>query len=967
MSRLSSGGLIDRSRVVSFSFDGKAYTGLDGDTLASALLANDVALVGRSFKYHRPRGTVTAGPEEPSALVTLGAGDRTEPNIAATCVELRHGLEAASQNRWPSLGLDLLAVNGLFSPLFAAGFYYKSFMWPAALWERLYEPAIRRAAGLGALSGKPDPDLYDAGHLFCDLLVIGAGPAGLSAALAAGRAGARVVLVESDWRLGGRLLSERREIGGAPALDWVEASESELLSLPRVRVLRRTGLFGAYDGGVFGAVEHLTDQLAQPRPGSARQRMWKILARRAVLAAGAVERPIAFGGNDRPGVMSAAAVQTYVNRFAVAPGRRIAVFAASDSGRAVVQDLTAAGVEMPALIDPARGEVVSATFGGRRLRAIEVRDAAGRTRRVEADVLAVAGGWNPSVGIGCHLDARPEWSPAIQAFLLPRPSAGMILAGAAAGRFGLGAALADGAAAGAAIAGELGFSTLVGPAPVANDEPATATPCSRVANSRGKVFVDLQHDVTDADIFQAAREGFVSVEHLKRYTTLGMATDQGKTGQIVGHALLAEATGRTIAEVGTIRPRPPWTPVAIGVLAGLHRDEHLAPTRLTAGHEWAAEQGARFVDAGLWKRARWFARPGEREGLAIASREASAVRRSVGICDVSTLGKIELHGPDVGILLDWLYVNTMSTLAPRRARYGVMLREDGFVLDDGTVTRLDELRWVITTTTANAERVVQHLDYACQIQHAELDVQAASVTEQWATYAVAGPRSRALLERLLPSEDLSNTAMPYMAARELSWRDVPARLFRLSFSGELAYEIAVPAYAGDALPRSLMASGETLEVVPYGLEAMSVLRIEKGHAASGELNGQVTASDLGLGRMMSTRKDYVGRAMAQRPGLVDPERPVLVGLKALDGSQLLAGAHLLAVGADSVAANDLGHVSSVAYSPTVQAWIGLAFLKRGRERYGERLRARDLLRAGDAAVEICDPVFVDPEGVRLRG
>ncbi|MEI9851488.1 MAG: sarcosine oxidase subunit alpha family protein [Sphingomonas sp.] len=960
------GGLVDRAAPLDFRFDGKAYRGLAGDTLASALIANDVALVGRSFKYHRPRGIVTAGSEEPNALVTLRTGARAEPNTRATTVELFDGLEARSQNRWPSLGLDLMAVNGLFSPLLVAGFYYKTFMWPAALWERLYEPAIRRAAGLGALSGKPDPDAYEAVHAHCDLLVIGAGPAGLAAAVTAGRAGARVILAEEDWLPGGRLLAERHEIDGGDGAGWVRGVAAELAALPNVTLLLRTCVFGAYDGE-FGAVERVADHLPEPLPGQPRQRLWKIVAKRSVLATGAIERMIAFGGNDRPGVMTAGAVRAYCNRFAVVPGRRIAIFSTGDTGPALARELRDAGIEVTAMVDAADGAAVTRTFGRGRLREIEYRDAVGRLRRAPADALAVAGGWNPAIGLGCHRGDRPIWSDKVHAFLLARPPKGMAAAGAAAGEYALGRALAGGGEAGADAAAMLGLA----PRPDrhrASDDPARVTAFWHVAESCGKAFVDLQHDVTDKDVALAAREGFVSVEHLKRYTTLGMATDQGKTGQLAGHALLAAATGKAIAEVGTILSRPPWSPVAIGALAGAHRGEHFRPARHTASHGWAAENGAVFTDAGLWKRAQWYARPGETDWLQSATREAAAVRAGVGICDVSPLGKIEVLGPDAGALLDRVYVNGFSTLAAGRARYGVMLREDGFVLDDGTAARLAPDLYCVTTTTANAARVTQHLDYCRQVLWPELDVQAVSVTEQWAQYAVAGPRARTLVQRLLPDLDLSNAAFPHMAACECRWRGVPARLFRLSFSGELGYELAIPARYGDALVRALMAEGADLGVTPYGTEALGILRIEKGHVAGGELNGQVTAADLGLGRMLSAKKDFVGRAMASRPGLVDPERPALVGIRPVDPAmRLRAGAHLVAPGAAATAADDEGYVTSVAFSPATGTWIGLALLRRGPERIGERVRAVDPLRGGDAMVALCSPVFVDPEGARVRG
>jgi len=982
MSRLASGGLIDRARPLSFTFDGRQYRGYAGDTLASALIANDVRLVGRSFKYHRPRGILTSGAEEPNALVTIGRGADADPNSRATTVALYDGLEAVSQNRWPSLSFDMMAVNGLLSPLFVAGFYYKTFMWPARFWEKLYEPLIRRAAGLGRLSGQDDGAVYDRDHGFCDLLVIGGGPAGLAAALVGGRAGARVILADGDMRIGGRLLSERHEIDGIAGIDWAAAALAELAAMPNVRLMPSTTVFGVYDGCTYGAIEQLA-----PKAGASAQRYWKIVARRCVLAAGAIERPLVFPGNDRPGVMMASAVQSYVNRHAALPGRCIALFTTTDSGWRLADDLRAQGVDVTAIIDPrdhsphdaARrahqhgtrifsGAMVTGTRGGKAIRSVDVRDADGQVQRVEVDLLAMAGGWNPSIGLGCNMGGRPVWCDEIHSFILKSPPPGMTLAGAAADRLSLGEALADGLRAGSEAMASLGFVAPLMPVPKASDDPAGMQPLWHVPGGRGKAFVDFQHDVTDSDVALAAREGFRSVEHLKRYTTLGMATDQGKTSNVNGHALLAAASGKTIAEAGTILSRPPYLPVAIGAFAGQHRDEHFRPARLTAGHGWAQEQGAVFTDAGQWKRAQWFARPGDADWMATVRREVEAVRSGVGLCDVSTLGKIELIGPDAGVLLDRLYINRFSTLAVGKARYGVMLREDGFVLDDGTTSRLADDRFLMTTTTANAARVMQHIDHARQVLWPDLDVHAISVTESWAQFAIAGPRARLLLERLLPHVDLSDPAFPYMAAAEIEWQGVPARLFRLSFSGELGYELAVPAGDGDALLRRLAALGEDIGLTPYGTEALGVLRIEKGHPAGNELNGQTTAGDLGLGRMMAGDKDFIGRAMAGRAALNRPERPVLVGLRCVDkAARLRGGAHLLPMDAPAIAANDQGFVTSAAFSPTLGQWIGLGLLKHGRERLGERIRAHDPVRDGDTLVEVCSPIFVDPEGVRVRG
>lgn len=982
--RLASGGLIERDRPLRFEFDGRSYFGYQGDTLASALIANDVRLIGRSFKYHRPRGVLTAGAEEPNALVTLRTGAFAEPNTRATTAELFDGLAAVSQNRWPSLKLDLLAVNQLAAPIFVAGFYYKTFMWPAAFWEKVYEPLIRRAAGLGALSLKPDPDRYDREHAFCDLLVIGGGPAGLAAALTAGRSGLRVILADDDFRLGGRLLSERHLINDAPGDQWASAAAAELATLPNVKLLSRTSVFGVYDGCEYGAVERVSDHLAQAPAGAPRQRLWKIIARRSILASGALERPIVFGGNDRPGVMTASAVSTYLNRFAAAPGRRALVFTTSDSGWATAKDLVDAGIELAAVVDPRtdapplaktlRAAGVEVLLGaqltdvvGAPVRAAEVRLAGGGLRRFEIDLVAMAGGWNPAIGLGANLGSKPIWSDEIHSFVLADAPPGLTPAGAAAGRFSLADALSDAVAKAKAAADDLGFKGAAPELLRASEDEGGSAPLWRVPGSRKKAFVDFQHDVTDADIELAAREGFVSIEHLKRYTTLGMATDQGKTSNLNGLALLASTLGKPISELGVVLSRAPYQPVAIGALAGHHRETHFRPVRRTASHAWAQELGATFVDAGQWKRAQWYARPGEQNWLETVNREVTMTRSGVGVCDVSTLGKIEVMGQDAATLLDRLYINSMSNLAVGRARYGAMLREDGFVMDDGTVTRFAEDHFFVTTTTVNAARVMQHLDYARQVLWPDLDVQAMTATEQWATYAVAGPNSRALLQKAFPELDLSNEAFPFMSAAKFRWRAHAARIYRVSFSGELAFEVSAPALLGDQLVRHLFDVGREFDLVAYGTEALGVMRIEKGHPAGNELNGQTTAADLGLGRMMSKKKDFIGRVMAGRPALVDPARPSLVGLKPVDtGQKLRAGAHLLAPGARPIAAHDEGYVTSAAHSHTLGHSIALALLARGPSRYGERVVVHDPVRGADVEAEVCNPVFVDPEGARLR-
>jgi sarcosine oxidase subunit alpha len=982
--RLASGGLIERGTPLSFTFDGATFSGLAGDTLASALIANGVRLVGRSFKYHRPRGILTAGSEEPNALVELRSGARREPNTRATTAELYDGLTAASQNRWPSLRHDIGAVNDRLSRFLVAGFYYKTFMWPAKFWEMLYEPLIRHAAGLGRAAGAEDPDHYEKAYAHCDVLVIGGGPTGLMAALAAGRAGARVILADEDFRLGGRLLSERHEIDGKPGVAWAAGVEAELAAMPEVRIMRRTAVTSVFDHGQYAAVERVNDHVAVPPEHEPRQRSWKIVAKRAVLAAGALERPIAFGNNDRPGVMLASATRTYINRYAAAPGRRLAVFTNNDDGWRTAEDARAAGIEIAAVVDsrsepPARFSAlgvntmtaaqVSHVHGGLGVEAIDVIDANGRATKIACDALAVSGGWNPAVHLTCHLNGKPVWNEALAAFVPGAVPDGMRVAGASGGSFKLADCLSEGIAAGTMAAVECGFRIGSITLPSTGDEPAATAPLWHVKGSHAKAFVDFQNDVTTKDIALADQEGFRSVEHLKRYTTLGMATDQGKIANVSGLAILAEVSGRTIPQVGTTTYRPPYVPVSFGAMSGHHRGKDFRPTRLPPSHQWAAEQGAVFVESGQWLRAQYYPRGAETDWLETVNREVTATRAGVGVCDVSTLGKIEIEGADAAAFLDRVYCNTFSTLPVGKARYGLMLREDGFVMDDGTTSRLAMERFIMTTTTAQAGRVMQHLEFCHQVLWPALDVQMVSVSEQWAQFSIAGPRSRDLLRKLVDEKfDLSDKAFPYMAAKELTVGGVTARLFRLSFSGEMAYELAVPARYGDAAIRAIMAAGEEFGIVPYGTEALGVMRIEKGHVAGNEINGQLTARDLGLGRMMSTKKDYVGRVMAQRPVLLDADRPALVGVRPVDrNARLRAGAHFLGVGAANTIESDEGHMTSVAFSPMLGHWIGLGVLARGPQRIGERVRAYDPVRNGDVEVEICDPVFFDPEGARLHG
>ncbi|SMO92506.1 sarcosine oxidase subunit alpha family protein [Paracoccus laeviglucosivorans] len=975
MTRLT-GGLIDRSRSLNFTFDGKSYTGHAGDTLASALLANDVRLMGRSFKYHRPRGVVSSGSEEPNALVELRSGAWQEPNTRATVAELFDELEAKSQNKIGSLSFDFLAVNDLLSPFFAAGFYYKTFMWPRAFWEKLYEPAIRRAAGLGSLTHEADPDSYDAGFLHCDLLVIGGGAAGIAAALTAARSGARVILADEDFRLGGRLLAESNPLE-QPATDWIAGVEAEFASLPNLRVMRRTTVWGAFDHGVFGAVERVSDHL--PTPGKrVRQSLWRITAKRAVLAAGATERHIPFANNDRPGVMLAGAMRAYANRWAVSPANRVAIFTSNDEGHRTAVDLAAKGVEIIAVVDARTG--AKSQGGYRTIAGGHVTDSKGRlgltsvqvtangqTEWLDCGALGVAGGWNPNLHLASHHRGRPQWDDAAQAFLAQDGAVpGLTIAGAAAGKGSTAQALASGAQAAQAALGDLGITATLPDLPRGEDAQMNQHALWHVPG-KGRAWVDFQNDVTVKDVKLAHQENMVPVEHLKRWTTLGMATDQGKTSNVTALAVMAELTGKSINQTGTTIFRPPYTPVSMGVLGGGDTGVHFRPRRLTPTHEWAKSQGAVFVEVGQWMRAQWYPKPGETHWRQSVDREVLATRKGVGICDVTTLGKVDVQGADAGEFLNRVYANAMGSLKVGMVRYGLMLREDGFAWDDGTCARLSETQYVVTTTTANAGTIYRHMEFCRQCLWPELDVQLISTTDAWAQLSVAGPNARKLLERVVDGFDLSNEAFPFMACAALTiCGGLRARIFRISFSGELAYEIAVPARYGNALMARLIEKGADLGATPYGTETLGVLRIEKGHAAGNELNGQTTAQMLGMGRMVSTKKDSIGAVLSRREGMV-ADRRVLVGLQPVDAADpVVAGSHLFTQGAEQNTATDQGWITSACFSPHIGSAIGLGYLENGAERMGEVITAANPLQGQSVAMRIVSAHFVDPEGGRLR-
>ena len=974
-SRIDRGLLTDAGRPVGFCFDGEPLRALAGDTLASALLANGRRLVGRSFKYHRPRGIVTAGAGEPCALVDVISTAGREPNVLATTLALHEGLVAESQNRWPSLAFDALAFNDFVSRFLPAGFYYKTFMSPGWAWERLYEPLIRRAAGLGRLEAIVGEHAAPAEtvHDHADVLVVGAGVAGLAAAERLGAAGLRVLLADQDVALGGGTLLDARWS------EWREATLAALASLPSVRRLPATTVLGAYGHGVFGALE----TLAPPEStqfGGLLERQRVIRARRVIFATGAAERLIAFPGNDVPGVMLAGAALAYLRRYGVAVGQRPVFFVNNDEAYEALFALAAAGVRGAAVVDPrsqslamdrARalgidvypGSVIADVAGRRAVRAVTVTDLSGRRHaRIEADCVLMSGGHTPLTALATQIGASLQWQEAIAAFTPDlAPALGRVV-GAARGQFGCSAACRDGDAAARAVAAQLGRSTeSANTRELPADAPATPLAAMWEVRAAGKAFVDLQNDVTASDIRLACREGYENLEHMKRYTTHGMATDQGRTGGLTGAAVLAEARGVPIATVGSLKPRPFAQPIPFGALAGGEVREHFKPKRRLPLHDWHESAGATFVAAGLWLRPLVFSRA---SGWSPVLEEARAARTAVGITDVSTLGKIDVQGPDAARFLDFIYANTFSTLAVGRARYGIMLREDGMMFDDGTTARLAPEHFLVTTTTVNAAVALEHMEFYLQSVCPGLDVVLTDVGDQWAQFAVAGPRSREVVTHLVSGVDLSNAGFPFMAADAATIAGVSGRLFRISFSGELAYEIAVPALHAGAVWTALLESGRAFGIRPYGLDALNTLRIEKGHVTGAELNGNTTADDLGFGRMLKKQGDFIGRTLAQRPGLVAPDRLQLVGVRAVDPAKRLRNGTQLVAPDDRT--RSLGYITSSTPSVELPGWVGLALVAGGRARIGQRLLGLSPVHGESTDIAIVSPHHLDPDNSRVR-
>jgi sarcosine oxidase subunit alpha len=970
--RLSRGGrLIDRAYQLPFRFDGRQMRGVQGDTIASALLANGQLMMGRSFKYHRPRGPVASGAEEPNALLGLGQGGRFEPNQRATTTPLVGGMVTTSQNCWPSLNFDIGAVNNKLYRFLPAGFYYKTFIHPRPAWKHLFEPIIRRSAGLGKAPTEGDLDTYEQAYGHADLVVVGGGIAGLTAALEAGRTGKTVTLLEQTPQFGGRTPTDH-----ADGQARIDALLAELHALPNVTLRRNTMATGLYDHGYLIAREALADH--DPNAGIPRQRLWRIRAGHVVVASGALERPLSFAGNDVPGVILASAVRDFVDLYGVAPGRNLVVVTNNDDAYRTALTALDAGLAVAAVIDArptaqgalpeavrARGvrvltgSAVAGIKGGQAVEGVKLCAHSGSgdvTEVIAADCVAMSGGWSPVVHLWSHCGGKLSWSEDRAMFYpdLARPPTG-----------------ADGAAMATplgAAAGDLTVAEVTGAVAEQPLLPVWVMPVNATRKMKFKMWLDFQNDVKVSDVELAAQEGYQSVEHTKRYTTLGMATDQGKVSNINGLAVLSKALNQPIPATGTTTFRPPYTPLTLGTIGAEARGELFQPLRKTDIHGWHESNGAFFEPVGHWRRPYCYPKAGESHHDAVA-REIRAVRASVGTLDASTLGKIIVKGPDAGKFLDMMYTGLMSTLPVGKCRYGLICNENGFLVDDGVAARLSEDTWLVHTTTGGADRMHAHMEDWLQCEWWDWKVYTANVTEQWSQVAVVGPKARVLLERLGGTIDLSAEALPFMGWAEGEIAGIPARIFRISFSGELSFEVAVPAKRGREFWEKLHEAGRDLSITPYGTEAMHVMRAEKGFIMIGdETDGTVIPQDLGMSWAISKKKpDYIGKRAQERSFMASPERWKLVGLESVDGRVLPDGVYAVAEGSNANGQrNTQGRVTSTYMSPTLNRPIAMGLVLHGPNRMGEVLEF-PVQGAETYKARIVDPVFYDKEGSRANG
>ncbi len=992
--RLNKEGLINRNKKISFTFNGKKLFGYEGDTIASALIANGIHLVGRSFKYHRPRGFFGAGVEEPNAKLQVEFNGHSEPNVNATEMELVEGLSATSQNCWPSVNFDVGAINNFLKMFFPAGFYYKTFMWPKSFWYKIYEPFIRKAAGLGVASIEKDKERYEHKFEYCDLLVTGSGPSGLASAYAAAKNGAKVILAEDKPRFGGTLLTDDVSIDNLSGKDWAEKIISELKSMPNVTVKNRSQVFGYYDHNMLVMFERVSDHLEKKSKFTPRQRLWYIRAKETILSTGSIERPIVFGNNDTPGIFLSAAAKEYMKVYGVLVGKKPLIFTNNDSAYETALEFKKNNVEpiildtreehSSELIDEAKSKGIDIRFshgvivanGYKKVKSAKIgklnkdKNSFEKIETVDCDCICVSGFWTPSVHLASQSGNKLKYEEKIDAFIPDKKKQHETSVGAANGSFTLEESLKNGFENGSNLSAKITDTKTEIAIPNVNEKKYGAHDkfwCMPLPkNENPKRFVDFQNDVSVSDIEIALREGYRSIEHVKRYTTLGMATDQGRTSNLNGLQLVSNIENKIVPEVGHTTFRPPFTPITIGTIVGREVGMEYMPTRKTPMHEWHEKNNAVFVDAGAWKRPRYY-KQGNETLFEASKREAKNVRENVGICDVTTLGKIDIKGPDAAEFLNRVYTNAWMKLPVGKARYGLMLREDGIVMDDGTTTRISENHYHMTTTTAQAANVLSHLEYYLQIVWPELNVNVVSTTEQWAGAAIAGPKSREMLSKLYPDLDVSNEALPFMGYKEAEFFGVPSRIFRISFSGELAYEINVKSDHGMFMWEKMMEVGKEFGNQPYGTEALSTLRIEMGHVAGPELDGRTIPSDVSLNGLVSKKKDFIGKNSLGREAFNVESRQKIVGLIPIDRkSSIPEGSHIVQDQNAKLPNPKLGHVSSSCWSVENNNPFSLAIMKDGKNMIGKKFFAVSPLKNKSIEVEVISSHYVDPEGKRVR-
>ena len=992
--RLDKIGLINRNKKISFKFNGKKYFGYEGDTLASALIANGVHLVGRSFKYHRPRGFFGAGVDEPYAIVQLYKNNEIEPNVRATEQELFDGLEAKSVNCWPNVNFDIGAINNFLNKFIPAGFYYKTFMWPKSFWYKFYEPFVRKAAGFGVASTKHDQEKYEHKYEYCDLLVTGSGPSGLASAYAAAKNGAKVILAEDKPRFGGSLLTSEVNIGNQSGKEWADKIVTELKEMSNVIVKNRAQVFGYYDHNMLVMSERLSDHLPKSKKYSPKQRLWYIRAKEVVISSGSIERPLVFGNNDTPGVLLTSAAKEYLKVYGVLVGKKPLIFTNNDSAYETAIEFKKNGIDPLVLdtrvnpkseiIDEAKSlninikfsYVVIAAKGYKKVKSAEIakisedKKILGQIENINCDCICVSGFWTPTIHLTSQSGNKTKFNKEIDAFVPSQSKQEETTVGSASGVFTLEETLKTSFEVGHRLSKKITNKDNKVLVPQVAEKKSTqhdkfwCVPLSK--GKKYKRFLDFQNDVAVSDVELALREGYRSIEHVKRYTTLGMATDQGKTSNLNGLQLVSNVENKIVPDVGHTTFRPPYTPVTIGAIVGREVGKHSKPTRKSPMHLWHEKNNAVFVDAGVWLRPRYYKQ--ENETLFDASkREAAHVRKNVGVCDVTTLGKIDIKGPDAVELLNRVYTNAWLKLPVGKARYGVMLREDGIVMDDGTTTRISENHYHMTTTTAQAANVLSHLEYYLQVVWPELNVNVVSTTEQWAGAAIAGPKSREVLQKLFPNINVSNEGLPFMGYIECNLFGVHARIFRISFSGELAYEVNVESDNGNFMWKKIMEIGKEFEIQPYGTEALSTLRIEMGHVAGSELDGRTIPYDNSLEGLVNKKKDFIGKRSLNRSAFIAEDRQKIVGVVPLDKKTSIPEGSYLVKDVNAKLPNPkLGHISASCWSVEFNNPFSLAILHDGKNMIGHKLFALSPLKNKSIPVEIISSHYVDPKGERAR-